>query len=42
MPRARAKLPGPPQILSVRDEDRAPDTDLSFRLTFLSHNPSTR
>ena len=40
--RATATLPAPPQSISVKERDGGPDTDLLFRLTFLSHNPGTR
>ena len=32
----------PPQSISVKERDGGPDTDLSFRLTFLSHKPGSR
>ena len=42
VPRARAMVPGPPQSIDVREDDGGSDTDLSFRLTFLSDKPGTQ
>ena len=42
VPWLRATLPRPPQSINIREEDGDPDTDLSFRLTFLPHQPGTR
>ena len=39
---ASATLLTPPQSISVKERDRDPDTDLSFRLTSLSYKPDTR
>ena len=44
LPRIPGKdhAPRPSQSISVKERDGDPDTDLSFRLTFLSHKPGTR